>query len=58
MGRLVSAIYKFARHLNDLEKLSSGSVKKIARRGKNKLLGRFVSPKLYGRGKGGKTGWK
>lgn len=51
MGKLVSAIYKFARHLNDLEKLSSGSTKKIARRGKNKLLGRIISPKIYGGGK-------
>lgn len=50
MSKLVSLLYSLARGLNDLEKLASGNPKKIARRGKNKILGRVVSPKLYGGG--------
>lgn len=57
MSRLVSALYKLARRLNDLEKVSSGSPKKIARRGKNKLIGRIISPKIYGR-QGAKKKWR
>lgn len=52
--KLVSLLYSIARAANDLSKL--GSVKKMTRRGVNKLIGRKISPKIYGQG--GKRSWK
>lgn len=37
-----SKLYKTARILNDIETLASGDPKKIARRAKNRLLGRLL----------------
>ncbi|MBA7537456.1 hypothetical protein ES705_29723 [subsurface metagenome] len=37
---IVSWLYQLARHANDLETLASGKPKKIARRLKNKQIGR------------------
>ena len=47
MGKTVSFLYKLARLANDLEKISSGSPKKIARRAKNKVIGRKLVKKLW-----------
>ena len=47
MGKTVSFLYKLARMANDIEKISSGDPKKMARRAKNKYLGRKVIRKLW-----------
>jgi len=47
MGKTVSFLYKLARMANDIEKLSSGDPKKIARRVKNKLIGRKLVRKAW-----------
>ena len=44
--RLVSWLYKLARHANDFETISSGKPKKMARRAKNKIIGRKIWPKI------------
>ncbi|NPV58925.1 MAG: hypothetical protein HPY75_04590 [Actinobacteria bacterium] len=41
--RASSYLYRMARWTRDLEVLSSGNPKRIARRAKNKLLGRRLS---------------
>ena len=46
MGKLVSFLYKLARTANDAEKLSSGDSKKIAKRAKNKVIGKKLMKKL------------
>lgn len=40
--KIASSLYKAARTVNDIETLASGDPKKIARRAKNKLLGRLL----------------
>jgi len=45
--KITTFFYKLARKLRDLEVLSSGSPKKIARRMKNKLLGRKVFRRFW-----------
>jgi len=47
MSKFVSFLYKLARTANDIEKITSGDPKKIARRAKNKILGRKVVSKIY-----------
>ena len=42
MSKSVSFLYKLARLANDVEKLSSGDPKKIARRAKNKYIGKKI----------------
>ncbi len=46
MAKLVSFLYKMARTANDIEKLSSGDPKKIAKRAKNKVIGKTLMKKL------------
>ena len=43
MSKVVSFLYNLARKVNDIEKLSSGDSEKIARRLKNKFIGRKIS---------------
>ena len=47
MSKLVSFLYKAARTANDIETFTSGNPTRIARRVKNKLIGRNVVSKLY-----------
>jgi hypothetical protein len=45
--RLSSRLYKAARVANDLETLASGDPRRVLRRGKNKLIGRFLGRSLF-----------
>lgn len=45
--KLTSRLYRLARLSRDAEVLASGNPKKIARRAKNKLLGRTVVRRLF-----------
>ena len=47
MSKIVSFLYNFARNANDIEKLSSGDPKKIARRIKNKVIGRKIIRNIW-----------
>jgi len=47
MSKSVSFLYKLARLANDVEKLSSGDPKKIARRTKNKYIGKKIIKKVW-----------
>ncbi|MBA7582126.1 hypothetical protein ES708_24046 [subsurface metagenome] len=47
MGKLVSGLYKLARVANDVSKVLSGNPKKIARRIKNKIIGRKIIKKIW-----------
>jgi hypothetical protein len=47
MAKFVSFLYQLARTANDIEKITSGNPKRIARRAKNKFLGRKVSSRIY-----------
>ena len=47
MGKKVSLLYKLARIANDIEKVKSGDPKKIARRAKNKYVGRKLVRKAW-----------
>ena len=47
MGKLVRGLYKLARLANDISKVASGDPKKIARRIKNKLVGRKIIRKVW-----------
>jgi len=47
IGKTVSFLYKLARTANDIEKLSSGDPKKIARRAKNKYIGRKLVKRAW-----------
>jgi hypothetical protein len=44
---LVSNLYKIARIANDVQVLSSGNPKRIARHYANKALGRYVVSRMY-----------
>jgi len=46
MSKSVKFLYKLARTANDVEKLASGDSKKIAKRAKNKILGRTIMRNL------------
>lgn len=45
--KTVSFLYQLARLANDLETLSSGKPKRIARRAKNKYIGRKLVRKIW-----------
>lgn len=45
--KTVSFLYQLARMANDIEKLSSGDPKRIARRAKNKYIGRKLVRKIW-----------
>ncbi|GAH34224.1 unnamed protein product [marine sediment metagenome] len=47
MSKSVSFLYKLARLANDMQKLSTGDPKKIARRAKNKIIGRKLIKKVW-----------
>ena len=47
MSKSVSFLYQLARAANDIEKLSSGDPKRIARRAKNKYIGRKLIRKVW-----------
>ncbi len=47
MGKSVSFLYKLARIANDVETVSSGKPKRIARRAKNKYVGRKLVRKTW-----------
>ncbi|MCX7704924.1 MAG: hypothetical protein N2115_01525 [bacterium] len=47
MSKLVRTLYQLARLVNDIEKFSSGDPKKIARRIKNKIIGRKIGSRIY-----------
>ena len=46
MAKLVSFLYNLARKANDVETLSSGDPKRVAKRAKNKVIGRSLIKKL------------
>jgi len=47
MNKLVSSLFKLARIANDISKVASGDPKKIARRIKNKIIGRKLIRKIW-----------
>ena len=47
MGKFVSFLYRLARTVNDIETVASGNPKRMARRLKNKLLGRKIASRLF-----------
>lgn len=47
MSKSVSFLYNLARMANDVEKVSSGDPKRIARRAKNKYIGRKLVSKTW-----------
>ncbi len=47
MSKSTSFLYQLARAANDIEKLASGDPKRIARRAKNKLIGRKLIRKAW-----------
>jgi len=47
MSKTVSFLYNLARLANDVEKIKSGDPKRIARRAKNKIIGRRIIKKAW-----------
>jgi len=47
MSNLVKFLYQLARLVNDIETFTSGNPKRIARRIKNKVVGRKIGSKIY-----------
>jgi hypothetical protein len=47
MSKLVSLLYQAARRANDVETFTSGNPKRIARRLRNKIVGRTIVSKLF-----------
>lgn len=46
-SKLVSFLYKLARVTNDLSKVASGNPKKIAKRVKNKYIGKRIGKRIF-----------
>jgi len=46
MSKTTRFLYKLARIANDVEKISSGNPQKIAKRAKNKVIGRTIMKNL------------
>ena len=44
---ITSWLYRLARHANDFKTVASGEPKKIARRAKNKAIGRTIVRKVW-----------
>lgn len=47
MGKLVSFLYNLARKANDVKVITSGDPKKMARRAKNKYIGKKLIRKIW-----------
>jgi len=47
MSKSTSFLYRLARTANDIEKLASGDPKRMARRAKNKYIGRKLIRKAW-----------
>jgi len=47
MAKTVSFLYKLARKANDVKVITSGDPKKVARRIKNKIIGRKLIRKIW-----------
>jgi hypothetical protein len=47
MSKLVSFLYKLARATNDITKVASGDPKKIAKRVKNKFIGKHIGKRIF-----------
>jgi hypothetical protein len=47
MSKTVSFLYKLARQANDVKVITSGDPKKVARRVKNKIIGRKLIRKIW-----------
>ncbi|MCM8806217.1 MAG: hypothetical protein NC825_05765 [Candidatus Omnitrophica bacterium] len=47
MSKFVRFLYQLARMANDIETYSSGNPGKIARRIKNKIIGRKIGSRIY-----------
>ncbi len=47
MSKAVSFLYKLARKANDVKAVTSGDPKKIAKRVKNKIIGRKLIRKIW-----------
>ncbi|MBA7540911.1 hypothetical protein ES705_33214 [subsurface metagenome] len=47
MNKLISNLFRLARLLIDFKAITSGNIGKMARRGKNKILGRKLIRKIW-----------
>jgi len=47
LNKTVSFLYKLARKANDVKVITSGDPKRIARRAKNKIIGRKLIRKIW-----------
>ena len=47
INKAVSFLYKLARQANDVKVITSGDPKKVARRVKNKIIGRKLIRKIW-----------
>jgi len=47
MTKAVSFLYKLARQANDVKVITSGDLKKVARRVKNKIIGRKIIRRIW-----------